>query len=190
MAESGRLVAGQVGIIHYTLRDEAGAVVETSTGGEPMVYLHGGRNIVPGLERALEGKGAGDTVTVSVAPEDGYGMPLGVEPTQAPVSQLPPGARVGSQLLVQNERGGRRPVWVSRIEDSVAYLSFDHPMAGKTLHFTCEVVGVRPSTADERAHGHAHGVDGRSGHPHHPGRAPDGRRSLARKPAEKGKKKR
>jgi FKBP-type peptidyl-prolyl cis-trans isomerase SlyD len=192
MTESALLIPGQVGIIHYTLRDDAGEVLDSSADGEPMAYLHGGGNIVPGLEKALEGKAVGDKVTVSVPPEDGYGLPSGVEPTPMPLSQLPPGAGVGAQLIVQNDKGGRRPVWISRIEGNQGFLSFDHPLSGKTLHFTCEVVGIRPATADEKTHGHAHGVDGRSGHHHHhdsaPGRAPTGKRSLARKPAEKSKK--
>ncbi len=179
-----------VGIFHYTLRDDAGTVLDSSVGGDPMAYLHGAHGIVPGLERAFEGKTVGDKFTAVVPPEDGYGMPIQVEPWLMPLSQLPAGVRPGVQLFIQTKDGQRRPVWVKSITGKEASLSYDHPLAGQTLHFECEIVGIRAATLDEKTHRHAHGLDGHATHGHGPGNQRGGaRRSLAKRPSEKKKKK-
>lgn len=167
MTEIQKITEGKVGIIHYTLRDDAGEVLDSSRDGDPMPYLHGAQNIVPGLEQALDGKSVGETFSVKVAPADGYGERSGEPPVAVPLADLPDGIPVGAQLLVQTEQGHHFPVWVERLDAENGYLTADHPLAGQNLNFEIEVVAVREATADEQAHGHPHGLDGTQGHHHH-----------------------
>jgi FKBP-type peptidyl-prolyl cis-trans isomerase SlyD len=151
---------------HYTLRDDAGSITESSSGGSPVVYMHGRNNIVPGLETELVGKKSGDKFTAVVTPEQGYGernenaiqrVPLKHIATKGPFE---PG-----QMVVVNTRDGGRQARVVKVGHFNADLDLNHPLAGKTLTFEIEVVEVRPATAEELAHGHAHGPDGH-GHDH------------------------
>ena len=148
----------QVVSIHYTLTDDAGEVIDSSSGGEPLVYLHGHGALIPGLERELTGKSAGDQLTVSIAPADGYG-----EYDRALVQQVPRRAlkgiadvKVGMRLQAQTA-AGPRPVTITHLSGDMVTLDGNHPLAGKKLHFKVEVAGVRAATAEELAHGHVHG---------------------------------
>lgn len=150
--------------LHYTLKDESGREIESSRGGSPMAYLHGHSNIIPGLEEALEGKAAGDQVSVTVPPEKGYGMPRPGLTQRVPVKHLQ-GAktwRPGMVAVVQTEQGPRQ-VQVVKVGRFMADVDFNHPMAGKALSFDVEIVSVREADPEEVAHGHVHG-DG--GHQH------------------------
>lgn len=149
--------------IHYTLRDAKGQVLDSSSGGEPLVYLHGHENIVPGLEDALEGKSIGDKVAAVVAPEDGYGEKTG-EVERVPRDAMPPDVEVGMDLLAEDEDGEVIPFWVVAIEGDEVVVTPDHPLAGVELHFDVEVVALRKATGEELDHGHPHGPDG---HGHH-----------------------
>jgi len=147
--------------IHYTLRDDAGQTIDSSTGGEPLAYLHGHGNIVPGLERELEGKSAGDKLSVTVSPAEGYG-----EYDRQLVQKIPRRAlrgvtqvRVGMQLHTHTPQGPRA-VTVTQIVGDMLTLDGNHPLAGKNLHFEIEVTGVREPTPEELAHGHVHGAGG------------------------------
>lgn len=158
---------GKVVLFHYTLTDDEGAVLDTSRDGrDPMPYLHGAGNIVPGLESQLTGKGIGDRFTASIPPEEGYGTHNGMGPQAVPRDQFPDEIPLeeGIQLLAQGPEGRPVPVWIARVDDAHVYLETNHPLAGKTLHFDVEVMGIRAATADEQAHGHPHGPDG---HHHH-----------------------
>lgn len=146
---------------HYTLTDDAGAVVDSSRGGEPLAYLHGAGNIVPGLEDALSGRGAGEQFKVSIAPEQGYGARIEALVQKMPRSMFEgmPGPEIGMQFQAESNMG---PVMVTVIavdEDSVT-LDGNHAMAGATLHFEVEVVAVRAASAEELEHGHVHGAGG------------------------------
>lgn len=148
----------QVVSIHYTLTDDAGEVIDSSCGGDPLMYLHGHGALIPGLERALTGKSAGDRLTLSIAPADGYG-----EYDRALVQQVPrrtlkgiANVKVGMRLQAQTARGPR-PVTVTHLSGDLVTLDGNHPLAGKNLHFEVEVAAVRAATAEERAHGHVHG---------------------------------
>ena len=158
---------GKVAIIHYTLTNAAGETIDSSGDGDPMPYLHGGGNIVEGLEDALTGKAIGDTLTVVVPPEKGYGEREDTEPQPVARDAFPPDAPLeeGMQFMVDTGEG-YAPVWIARVEDDQVFLDGNHPLAGETLHFAVEVVGVRDATDDERAHGHPHGLDGTAGHHH------------------------
>lgn len=159
-------VAGQkVVAIHYTLKDDGGEVLDASAAGEPLAYLHGFGNLIPGLESALEGKSAGDKLSVTVAPEQGYGIrDEGLVQTVARsafqgVEELAPGMRFqagGPQ--------GKRVVVVTQVEKDLVTVDANHPLAGQTLHFEVELATVRDATREELEHGHVHGA---GGHHHH-----------------------
>jgi FKBP-type peptidyl-prolyl cis-trans isomerase SlyD len=148
----------QVVSIHYTLRDDAGEVIDRSTDGEPLSYLHGHGNLVPGLERELTGRKPGDRLQVKVAPAEAYG-----EYERELVQRVPRRAlkgiadlRVGMRLQAQTP-AGPRAVTVTQLSGDMVTLDGNHPLAGKNLNFEVEVARVRPATEEELAHGHVHG---------------------------------
>lgn len=149
--------------LHYTLRNAKGDVLDKSDANEPLIYLHGHENIVPGLEDALAGKKVGDKVKAVVSPEDGYGEKTG-EVERVPRDAMPEDIEVGMDLLAEDEEGEVMPFWVVAIEGDEVVVTPDHPLAGVELHFDCEVVSVRTGTKEELEHGHPHGPDG---HGHH-----------------------
>jgi len=152
--------------IHYTLTDSEGEQLDSSAGGEPLVYLHGAGNIIPGLENALLGKKAGDSLQVVVQPEDGYGE-LIEELRQVVSIDLFQGVdelEVGMMFETENEDGNLL-VTVTAIEEGNVALDANHPLAGEVLHFDVTVEDVREATAQELEHGHVHGED--CGHDHH-----------------------
>lgn len=162
VAENGKVV-----IIHYTLTDADGDTIDSSDGGEPLPYLHGADNIVEGLEEALAGKEIGAKLQVTVPPEKGYGLRPEGEPQPVSKESFPPGIELeeGMQFMIETDEG-HAPVWVVGVTEDAVLLDGRHPLAGKTLHFDVEVVGIREPTDDEKAHGHPHGVDGTAGHHH------------------------
>jgi FKBP-type peptidyl-prolyl cis-trans isomerase SlyD len=143
--------------IAYTLKDEQGEVLDSSDGRDPLTYLHGVGSIVPGLERALDGKGDGDEIDVVVTPADGYGMRDEKLVRNMPVRRLPDGkAKVGMRYPVQTDTG-TQVLLVTALRGDYATVDGNHPLAGMTLNFHIKVVGVREATAEEQAHGHVHG---------------------------------
>lgn len=155
------LVAAQhVVSIDYTLTDDEGRTLDSSQGREPLSYLHGAGNIVPGLEKALEGRDAGATIDVSVAPEEGYGHYEAGLVRNVPVRKLPEGRAQAGQRLRLDTNAGPRVFTVKSVKGDYAQLDGNHPLAGKTLHFKVTIVGVREPTAEELAHGHVHGAGG------------------------------
>ncbi|MEW6169740.1 MAG: peptidylprolyl isomerase [Pseudomonadota bacterium] len=151
----------RVAYIHYTLTNDAGEVLDSSREAEPLAYLHGAGNIVPGLESALSGKQAGDRLNVKVAPAEGYG-----ERDEALVQDVPRGAfqgisdiEPGMAFTAQSNRGTMRVV-VTRVAGDVVTVDGNHPLAGETLNFDVEVTEVRPATEEELSHGHVHGPGG------------------------------
>jgi FKBP-type peptidyl-prolyl cis-trans isomerase SlyD len=152
--------------IDYKLHLGDGKIVDESEAGEPLVYLHGYEQIVPGLEKVLEGKSAGDTVNPTVAPADGYGDydPEGVE--EVPRSEFPEDLEIkaGGILSATDDDGDEVDFLVKEVKKDAVVVDFNHPFAGKTLHFDVKVVEVRAATAEELEHGHAHGPG--DGHDH------------------------
>jgi FKBP-type peptidyl-prolyl cis-trans isomerase SlyD len=151
--------------IHYTLKDDAGEVIDSSASGDPLPYLHGHGNIVPGLERELEGKSTGDKLDVTVSPAEGYG-----EYDKNLVQRVPRRAltgisnlHVGMRLHAQTENGPQT-VTVTHMAGDMVTIDGNHPLAGKNLNFAIEVTDVRDATQEELEHGHVHGPDG---HHHH-----------------------
>jgi FKBP-type peptidyl-prolyl cis-trans isomerase SlyD len=147
--------------IHYTLTDDAGKTIDSSAGGDPLAYLHGNGNLIPGLEKALEGKQAGDKVTVKIPPAEGYG-----EHEAGLVQQIPRrvlkginDVYVGMQLQAQSEHGVRT-VTVTHVAGDMVTIDGNHPLAGQNLNFDVEITEVRAATDEELAHGHVHGPGG------------------------------
>lgn len=151
--------------IDYTLTDADGDVIDSSAGHEPLAYLHGAGAIVPGLEAALGGKEVGDAVTVTVLPRDGYGER---DPELVHVARREQFGDVGEIQVGMRFRAGNDDramvVTVVAVEGDRVTLDANHPLAGVTLNFDVKVVGVRPATAAEIAHGHPHGDDGSDHH--------------------------
>ena len=146
---------------HYSLKNEAGELLESTEGNDPMAYLHVHKNIIPGLEKAMLGKAQGDTFTVTVEPKEGYGERKADAKQRIPLKQLQ-GAkkwRKGMVAVVQTDQGQRQVV-IEKVGKFNADCDLNHPLAGKTLTFDINVVSVREATAEEKSHGHAHGVGG------------------------------
>lgn len=145
----------------YTLRDADGQVLDQSTAAEPLAYLHGNGNLIPGLERELEGKQAGTKLSVTIAPEDAYGMPEPGLVQQVPRRAFQGIAKVepGMRFHAQTEHGHRQVVVTAVIGDMVT-VDGNHPLAGQTLHFEVEIAEVREASQEELDHGHVHGPGG------------------------------
>lgn len=155
------ITADRVVTIHYTLKDDHGAVLDSSAGGEPLAYIQGHGNLVSGLEKALEGKQDGNTLSVSVAPADGYGIRQETLVQRVPKRTLQGLGEIkkGVQFQARTDDGMRLFTVTAVIGDMVT-LDGNHPLADQTLHFDVEVVGVREATAEELEHGHVHGAGG------------------------------
>lgn len=157
------LIANQhVVAIDYTLSNDAGEVIDSSAGAEPLVYLHGAGNIITGLENALAGKTAGDELEVSIEPEDAYGeysaeliTTLGREMFEG-VDNL----EVGMQFHASAPDGGMQIVTVRDVDGDQVTIDGNHPLAGQQLNFKVKVISVRAASEEEVAHGHVHGEGG------------------------------
>lgn len=144
--------------IDYTLKDDEGTVLDTSENREPLSFLFGSGSIIPGLEKALEGKVPGDELAVTVAPEEGYGeyndelvFSVGKDRFQDPSI-----IEVGSQVQAQAADGSVQVLTIKGVADDEVTLDANHPLAGQTLHFEVAVTEVREATAEEVDHGHVH----------------------------------
>jgi FKBP-type peptidyl-prolyl cis-trans isomerase SlyD len=146
---------------HYTLKDDAGKVIDSSDGGDPLAYIHGQGSLVAGLERELTGKAAGDKLHVKITPADGYGEHDTAMIQRIPRRQLKGISKiyVGMKLHTQTAHGPRE-VTVTQIVGDTVTLDGNHPLAGKNLHFDIDITEVREATAEELEHGHVHGAHG------------------------------
>jgi FKBP-type peptidyl-prolyl cis-trans isomerase SlyD len=162
-----KIAKGNVVGIDYSLHLGDGQVVDASDPGDPLTYLHGEGQIVPGLESALEGLESGAQKQVVVAPAEGYGEhdPRGIQ--QVPRAAFPPGfePQVGMELTAEGPNGDPVPFAIREVKPDSITIDLNHPLAGKTLHFDVTVREVRAASAEEIEHGHAHGPDGH-GHGH------------------------
>lgn len=162
MNQSSAIGDGKVVSLHYTLRDAKDEVLESSLGSEPMMYLHGAHNIVPGLEKALTGKAAGFKGKVSVSAAEGYGERVDEPPQAVPRSAFPAQLELepGMSLLARGPNGQQVPVWIVDVAPDVVHVESQHPLAGVALYFEVEIIEVRDATQEEQAHGHPHGEGG------------------------------
>ncbi len=161
MSEPDVVAGGTVVTMHYTLKDPEGEVIDSSSGRDPVAYLHGAQNIVPGLERKLTGKRVGDTLSAEIPPEEAYGErqgdPQPVERSAFPAdSELAPGMRV----VAQGKDGESFPLWIVDVSEDTVMVDPNHPLAGVTLHFDVEITGLREASEEEKSHGHPHGPGG------------------------------
>lgn len=150
---------------HYTLTDKAGATLDSSVGDEPLYFLEGAQQIIPGLERVIGLMNIGDKRKIEVKAQDAYGDINPELIVKVKKTQFPPDAQlqVGDQFQVNNDH--HSPVFtIMAIADDEVTVDGNHPMAGKDLFFDVEIVGIRPATPEEVTHGHAHGAHG---HGHH-----------------------
>ncbi|MEX2163141.1 MAG: peptidylprolyl isomerase [Sulfuricaulis sp.] len=154
---------GMVVSMHYTLTDDRGATLDSSHGNEPFHYLHGHSNIIPGLEKALEGAEAGFKSKVTVSPANGYGEKNPEAIFEAPREHFPAEMKleVGARVYADGPNGPITLTVVTLTEKG-AVLDANHPLAEKTLHFDIEITGVRSATREELEHGHVHGAGGHS----------------------------
>jgi FKBP-type peptidyl-prolyl cis-trans isomerase SlyD len=156
-----QIAKNTVATINYTLTDPKGQVIDSSQGREPLAYLHGASNIIPGLESALEGKSKGENVNVTVPPDRGYGPrdPNLVQPVPRTnfkgVTDIKPGMQFQAQTPA-----GPRIVTIIKVDPDNITVDANHPLAGMDLKFDVTVVDVREATQEELTHGHAHGPGG------------------------------
>ncbi len=143
--------------IHYTLTIAPGEVVDSSEGQEPLTYLHGGDQIIPGLERRLAGLEPGAVVTLAVPVAEAYGAPDPTLRVEVPREQFTADVDLtpGAQVIAEGD-GEPSVLTILEVRDDRVVLDANHPLAGKDLTYDVEVVGVRRATAAELKHGHVH----------------------------------
>jgi FKBP-type peptidyl-prolyl cis-trans isomerase SlyD len=145
--------------IHYTLTNDAGEELDSTSGAEPMVYLHGSGNIIAGLEKALHSKNVGDKFEVRIEPADAYGE-FSEDMIQVVSREMFDGIdqlEIGMQFHA-SVNNGSGIITVIKIDGDDITIDGNHPMAGQTLNFSVEVMGVRLATKEENSHGHIHGA--------------------------------
>ena len=144
--------------MHYTLTDNDGKVLDSSEGTEPLDYLHGAGNIIPGLETALIGKVADDALKVTVEPKEGYGelIPELIQKVNKSAFEGVDNLEPGMAFEAQGPDGQVQRVVISAVEGDEVTVNGNHPLAGVTLNFDVKIVGVRDATEEEIAHGHVH----------------------------------
>ena len=143
--------------IDYTLTvgDE---VVDSSEGREPLEFLQGAGNIILGLEREMLNMAIGESKKVTISPAEGYGEIDNEAFMEIPTNQFPENVpvEVGTELEVKNEEGEPAYVRIDKVENNIALLNFNHPLAGKELNFDVKVISIREPSEEELAHGHVH----------------------------------
>jgi FKBP-type peptidyl-prolyl cis-trans isomerase SlyD len=144
--------------IHYILTNDAGEEIDSTSGGEPLVYIHGRGNIISGLEKALHDKKVGDKFSVRIEAEDAYGE-FSDDMIQVVSKEMFDGidnVEVGMQFHAA-VNSGSGIITVINVEGNDITIDGNHPLAGQALSFAIEIVGVRPATKEETSHGHIHG---------------------------------
>jgi len=163
MSDVLKVQDGQIVSMDYTLHVD-GEMLDTSSGHEPLEFLQGAGNIIPGLEEELYGMAIGENKKVIVQPDDGYGV---LDPdafVDVPREQFPASIplEIGVEIQVTDQSGNPMNARIDSVDEDSVKLDFNHPLAGKELHFDVTIVGLREATDEENEHGHAHG----DGHQH------------------------
>ena len=156
-----QLTKDKVGTINYTLKDKDGEVIDETQDGS-FAYLHGARNIIPGLENELEGKEVGYKNSVVIEPKDAYGERNLEQIQRVPLSMFPDDVEIqeGMQFEAQSDDGMPIVVTVTAIDAGEVIVDGNHPLAGIQLYFDIEVIDVRDASEEELEHGHVHGSGG------------------------------
>jgi len=149
MTEAEKIGVDMMVTIDYTLTDDAGKVIDTSEGAEPLSYIHGHSQVIPGLEKAIEGKSEGDEESFKVDEADGYGAYEPERVMEVPRSKFDFDVKEDMVLQAQRADGQVMPVRVLNVDDDKVTLDGNHPLAGQNLNFKVSVRGVRSATADE-----------------------------------------
>ena len=156
-----KIATNKVALINYTLTNVQGEVLDSSEGAEPLAYIHGAGNIIPGLENALDGRQQGDAFKVSIPAEQAYGE-RDDRLTQIVPKTMFSGVddiEIGMQFHAQTD-AGMQVITVTAVEGDDVTIDGNHPLAGETLHFDVEIVEVREASSEELDHGHVHGTGG------------------------------
>ncbi len=159
---SETIAAGKVVGMVYSLRNDAGEILDQSSVQDPFLYMHDESQIVPGLESALEGLKIGDKKEVKVAPDEGYGpvhdgLKMSVTKSQFPgVTDI----KAGMQFQAHSPEGQGMVFTITGIDGDTITIDGNHPLAGQTLHFAVEIISMRDATEEEKQHGHVHGEGG------------------------------
>lgn len=152
-----QITANQVVSMHYTLTNPKGEVIDSSQGKAPLAYLHGHGNIIPGLEKQLEGKVVGDKLVAEVPAAEGYGEKNADLIIEAAKSQFPEGMEIQTGMRFEaNTPTGARIVEVVEVAGEVVKVDMNHPLAGVDLKFDVEVMEIREASQEELDHGHVH----------------------------------
>ena len=156
-----QIANNHVVILNYTLKDNDDNIIDKSDDSS-FCYLHGAGNIIPGLEDALTGKTASDNFSVSIPPEEAYGVHDEAKSQDVPRSMFPPEPEVeaGMQFNAQGPDEQMVVVTIKKVEGDTITVDGNHPLAGVTLNFDVTVVEIRDATAEELEHGHVHGPGG------------------------------
>jgi FKBP-type peptidyl-prolyl cis-trans isomerase SlyD len=144
--------------LEYTLRLENGDVVDSSAGREPLEYLQGHGQIIPGLEKELYGMSEGEQKDVVVEPTQGYGERRADAYREFPKDAFPAGVELepGTGIQLRDQSGQPHLAFVAEVRPETVLVDLNHPLAGETLHFDVEVASLRQATDEELAHGHVH----------------------------------
>lgn len=153
------IVENSVVEMHFELKNGEGKLLDSSEGQEPLLYMHGKNQMLPALEKQLEGKAAGDKLNAVITPEEGYGRRVDEAVMDVDIAEFGEGAdeqiHVGLQFIAQGDEGDRLATVVARDGDKVT-IDLNHPLADEELHFDINVVSVREATEEELSHGHVH----------------------------------
>ncbi len=160
-----KVAANKVVKMHYSVMDNNDNTIDNSFDGEPLIFIVGTGYLIQGLEDALQGKEAGDTLSASIEPKDGYGERHN-ELMQAVPKSMFEGMEieVGMQFRASTDDGDQS-VMIIEIQDEEVIVDGNHPLSGITLNFDVEILEVRDATEEELEHGHVHG-EGGCGHDH------------------------
>lgn len=155
------IAANKVASIQYTVLDDQGQIIDSSEGGEPLVFLVGAQNVIPGLEEALMGKATGDSIKATVEPAKAYGEynPEGVQEVPMEAFEGVESVEPGMAFTAETEQGPMNLI-VTAVEGDMVTVDGNHPLAGKSLTFDVTIEDVRDATDEEMAHGHVHGAGG------------------------------
>jgi len=147
--------------IEYTLTNDAGEVLDSSEGQDPLTYLHGVGNLIPGLEEALEGKTSGAELKVTITPDKAYGERIDQLVQKVPRDRFEDSdsLQIGMHFHASHDQG-ETMVTITELTDEEVTVDGNHPLAGQTLHFDVKVADVRDATEEEIDHGHVHGPGG------------------------------
>lgn len=147
---------------NYTLKDDTGNVLDSTEGSTPFSFLSGNGQILPKLENAMEGMLVGSKKNVKISAPDAYGTYNENAVQQVDRTNFPENTDLqpGMQFVANSPEGNQMPFIISEVQDNNIKIDFNHPLAGKNLEFDVELIDIRDATAEEIAHGHAHGAGG------------------------------